>query len=118
MTETDLSQELRTAAKLASDAGATGAAEIIHSLINPRTDAHIRFFRKTILRSIWRKVFYLMPRTAAAKAIASAWFLYSTTSHCEHEQLRVYFSFLDHGGASPLSWRQIADDLDAGFDRD
>lgn len=116
MTETDLATELRTAAKLASNAGATGAAAMIETLLRPLTDDDVRRLRRTALRTIRRKLFLGLTRTAAAKAIAAAWWCHANGAPCPDE-LQKAFDMLSTANIQPLGWRTIADELDVSLDR-
>jgi hypothetical protein len=112
----DLEMELRVVARMAAKNGAPDAAAFLEAMLAPHSTAAALRLRRTALRAIWRAGFFGLPRTAAAKAIAGAWRAYSLRLAAPRPEIADHLAMLERAGVAPLSWRTIADDLDADLD--
>lgn len=102
--------ELRAAADHI-EAAFPRAAEVLRALALPSPDP--RSIRRVVLRQLWRRHFFGVARTTAARLLAAAWAEWEPHDEAELPgTLGEGFARLARLGVAPLQWRQIADDLD------
>lgn len=92
-------------------------ARLLHwALASPETPDPRRP-RRHLLRRAWREHFPDLPRTTAARMLASAWASWSPgPADALPGSLSAIFDRLHRAGFRPIGWRQMADDLDPALD--